>query len=152
MDLIVISDLHLSEGHRKESEKYSPHEDFFFDEEFSRFLLYLEDHRKRWKKHLVIAGDMFDFLQLDGPRTAKLLKETGGPPQSCSARDLQGAAQSRKQSCLIVNQGKEAGSGGRGAQQRPRPLSRQEDGLGALSRFFADAQYGPAVPPRWPCP
>lgn len=74
MDLIVISDLHLSDGYDKETEKYSRNEDFFFDKEFKRFLRYLED-KNHSNNHLVIAGDFFDFLQVDGHKAQKLSKE-----------------------------------------------------------------------------
>jgi UDP-2,3-diacylglucosamine pyrophosphatase LpxH len=63
-ELIVISDLHLSDGYDETTGKYSRNEDFFFDEEFKRFLEYLEDN-KTCKIHLIINGDMFDFLQVD---------------------------------------------------------------------------------------
>ena len=74
MDLIVISDLHLSDGYDKETGKYSRNEDFFFDGEFERFLEYLEK-RNHSNNHLVIAGDFFDFLQVDGGKAQKLSKE-----------------------------------------------------------------------------
>ena len=61
--LVVISDFHLSEGRRPGTGKISPTEDFFFDEEFSRFLTYLNSC-KPGDIHLVINGDLFDFLQV----------------------------------------------------------------------------------------
>jgi UDP-2,3-diacylglucosamine pyrophosphatase LpxH len=65
-NLIVISDLHLSEGRSAVRKRYSRNEDFFFDESFLRFLKYLDKeslrHQKKWK--LIIAGDMIDFLQV----------------------------------------------------------------------------------------
>jgi UDP-2,3-diacylglucosamine pyrophosphatase LpxH len=62
-ELIVISDLHLSAGYNEKTGKYSRNEDFFFDKEFKRFLEHLQ--KKPPKKNLIIAGDMFDFLQVD---------------------------------------------------------------------------------------
>ena len=65
-NLLVVSDLHLSEGMRPGSRKFSTREDFFFDHEFARFLAYHQDeqrwHGKPW--HLVINGDFMDFLQV----------------------------------------------------------------------------------------
>jgi UDP-2,3-diacylglucosamine pyrophosphatase LpxH len=65
-DLVIISDLHLSEGRDPVTKKFNLNEDFFFDEEFGRFLIFLEDETKRrgrrWR--LIIAGDMMDFLQV----------------------------------------------------------------------------------------
>ena len=55
MELIVISDLHLSVGYNKKTGRYSRNEDFFFDEEFKRFLEYLHK-AKSPKKHLIIAA------------------------------------------------------------------------------------------------
>ena len=65
-DLVIISDLHLSEGRNPVTKKFNLNEDFFFDEEFTRFLIYLEDksQRRGRKWRLIIAGDMIDFLQI----------------------------------------------------------------------------------------
>ncbi len=68
-NLVVISDLHLSEGRSNETKQFSKHEDFFFDESFYRFLVYLnrksQDYQKKWR--LIINGDMIDFLQIAPP-------------------------------------------------------------------------------------
>jgi len=69
-NLLVISDLHLSEGLDSACGKFSPREDFFFDQEFARFLEYhvqaaMEENRYRkrpWK--LILNGDVFGFLQV----------------------------------------------------------------------------------------
>lgn len=60
-DLLVVSDLHLSEG-RGSGHKFSLNEDFFFDEEFARFLQYHTQGPRKW--HLIINGDFLDFLQV----------------------------------------------------------------------------------------
>ncbi len=75
MELIVISDLHLSGGYNEETGKYSRNEDFFFDDQIERFLKYLQppdssEKHPTTEKHLIIAGDMFDFLQVDGKQPA----------------------------------------------------------------------------------
>ncbi len=65
-NLLVVSDLHLSEGRHGDTKKFSRHEDFFFDEEFARFLAHYQD-RTRWNGapwHLVVNGDFLDFLQV----------------------------------------------------------------------------------------
>jgi len=65
-DLLIVSDLHLSEGRSPKTKKVSPNEDFFFDEEFARFLGYYTD-QTRWpgkKWHLIVNGDFVDFLQV----------------------------------------------------------------------------------------
>jgi len=70
--LLVISDLHLSEGIHPHSKKYSLKEDFFFDREFARFLEHYQNPGK-WggkKWHLIINGDMLDFLQVTAYRDA----------------------------------------------------------------------------------
>lgn len=61
--IVVVSDLHLSEGRRDETQKLSPQEDFFFDDEFARFLSYV-DLASPEPAHLIINGDLFDFLQV----------------------------------------------------------------------------------------
>jgi len=66
--LIVVSDFHLSEGWRPAGRKLSPAEDFFFDDEFSRFLTYLKT-AEPGRIHLIINGDLFDFLQVGVDRT-----------------------------------------------------------------------------------
>jgi UDP-2,3-diacylglucosamine pyrophosphatase LpxH len=65
-NLVIISDLHLSEGRNPVTKKFNLNEDFFFDEDFDRFLSYLEDESQRRgrKYRLIIAGDMVDFLQI----------------------------------------------------------------------------------------
>lgn len=65
-NIVIISDLHLSEGRDTKTRKFSLNEDFFFDEEFDRFLQYLEGEsgRRGRKWRLIVAGDMVDFLQI----------------------------------------------------------------------------------------
>ncbi|MGB3096541.1 MAG: hypothetical protein WBB46_07425 [Candidatus Deferrimicrobiaceae bacterium] len=79
-NLLIVSDLHLSEGRDVKSKKFSKNEDFFFDEEFARFLAYYQDTR-RWngaKWHLIINGDFLDFLQVISADDAS----SGRPPDS----------------------------------------------------------------------
>jgi UDP-2,3-diacylglucosamine pyrophosphatase LpxH len=65
-DLLIVSDLHLSEGRNPQTGAISPLEDFLFDEEFARFLRYQikagRNAGRRW--HLIINGDFIDFLQV----------------------------------------------------------------------------------------
>ncbi|MDZ7261926.1 MAG: metallophosphoesterase [candidate division KSB1 bacterium] len=65
-DLLIVSDLHLSEGRNKQDGKFSPNEDFLYDEEFDRFLRYHEKQAealgKKWK--LIINGDLIDYWQV----------------------------------------------------------------------------------------
>ena len=65
-NLLIVSDLHLSEGRHPQTKKFSRNEDFFFDEEFSRFLDYHQQHPQENGKpwHLIINGDFLDFLQV----------------------------------------------------------------------------------------
>jgi UDP-2,3-diacylglucosamine pyrophosphatase LpxH len=64
--LLVVSDLHLSEGRHGDTKRFSQNEDFFFDEEFARFLAYYQDAARwngaRW--HLIVNGDFLDLLQV----------------------------------------------------------------------------------------
>ncbi|CAB5080408.1 hypothetical protein D3OALGA1CA_170 [Olavius algarvensis associated proteobacterium Delta 3] len=85
MNLIIISDLHLSAGLNEETRKYSRNEDFFFDNEFDDFLKY-HQRENPGNNHLIINGDLFDFLQVNGPLTQEL-KRTGGATFSISDRE-----------------------------------------------------------------
>jgi len=62
--LLIVSDLHLSEGRDPSTRKLSPNEDFFFDGEFWRFLRYYRKPRHGRPWHLLINGDFMDFLQV----------------------------------------------------------------------------------------
>jgi UDP-2,3-diacylglucosamine pyrophosphatase LpxH len=78
-NLLIVSDLHLSEGRDGKSRKFSKNEDFFFGEEFARFLAYYQDAR-RWnsaKWHLIINGDFLDFLQVITADGASSPRPTG---------------------------------------------------------------------------
>ena len=59
--ILVVSDLHLTSGINAQTGRWSPTEDFFWDEEFRDFLTY---HTDRSRCTLVINGDWFDFLQV----------------------------------------------------------------------------------------
>jgi UDP-2,3-diacylglucosamine pyrophosphatase LpxH len=83
-NLLIVSDLHLSAGLDVESGKFSRLEDFPFDDAFARFLRYHEEVKAQprfggrpW--HLVINGDMFDFLQVVSlPEDGRLLQTVRG--------------------------------------------------------------------------
>ena len=64
--IVIVSDLHLSEGWNPETKRLSRNEDFYFDVNFRRFLQYLsEDAREGgFKYRLIINGDFVDFLQV----------------------------------------------------------------------------------------
>lgn len=68
-NLLVVSDLHLSEGRDPATGKTSRLEDFVHDDAFGRFLRYHEEikgqprfGRRPWL--LILNGDIFDFLQV----------------------------------------------------------------------------------------
>jgi UDP-2,3-diacylglucosamine pyrophosphatase LpxH len=63
--LIIVSDLHLSEGWNPKTKRLSRNEDFFFDLNFQRFLQHLAGRaeRGRFSYKLLINGDFIDFLQ-----------------------------------------------------------------------------------------
>jgi UDP-2,3-diacylglucosamine pyrophosphatase LpxH len=64
-NLLIVSDLHLSEGFSIHEGKFSCLEDFFSDQPFADFLKHHRDHlenERPWR--LIIAGDLFDFLQV----------------------------------------------------------------------------------------
>jgi len=68
-NLLIVSDLHLSEGWDPETGRTSRLEDFFRDSAFARFLDYHEriKNQPRFEGRpwlLVLNGDIFDFLQV----------------------------------------------------------------------------------------
>ncbi|HET7854786.1 MAG TPA: hypothetical protein VFM04_10060, partial [Candidatus Methylomirabilis sp.] len=95
--LLIVSDLHLSEGWDEETKHLSRNEDFFFDTAFSRFLArYTEDaSRGGYRLRLIIPGDLVDFLQVttvppggtvDGERITGRERELGlgtSPAHTC---------------------------------------------------------------------
>jgi UDP-2,3-diacylglucosamine pyrophosphatase LpxH len=62
--IVIVSDLHLSEGW-DENGYLQRNEDFFFDQNFKRFLEYLSEkgEEEKFSYRLVINGDFVDFLQ-----------------------------------------------------------------------------------------
>lgn len=66
-DIIIVSDLHMSEGRHDASATFDRKEDFFYDDAFERFVNYLTEnaYKKKRKLRLIILGDFVDFLQVD---------------------------------------------------------------------------------------
>lgn len=62
-DVYVVSDLHIARG-QGPGGCYSGTENFFFDQEFARFLLSLHRKETEHNKVLVINGDFIDFLRI----------------------------------------------------------------------------------------
>ena len=83
-NLLIVSDLHLSEGLDPSSGKFSRLEDFLFDDAFARFLRHHEEVRgqlrfggRPWL--LILNGDLFDFLQVVSlPQEGRLLRAVKG--------------------------------------------------------------------------
>lgn len=83
-NLLVMSDMHLSEGLDPESGKTSRLEDFLFEDAFARFLRYHEEIKgqprfggRPWQ--LIFNGDLFDFLQVVSmPEEGRLLRMIKG--------------------------------------------------------------------------
>ena len=66
--IVIVSDFHLSEGW-DENGFLQRNEDFFFDQNFKRFLEYLlkKGEEEKFSYRLVINGDFVDFLQFTTP-------------------------------------------------------------------------------------
>lgn len=64
--LLIVSDLHLSEGWDEDTKCLSRNEDFFFDTSFARFLAKQADDAAHggYRLRLIIPGDLVDFLQV----------------------------------------------------------------------------------------
>lgn len=83
-NLLVVSDLHLSEGRDPETGKTSRLEDFLHDDAFARLLRY-HDGLKEQPRYggrpwlLILNGDIFDFLQVVSlPRDGLALRTVKG--------------------------------------------------------------------------
>lgn len=83
--LIILSDFHISGGKLPGSGKYRPTENFFYDEEFSRFIDHLIQTKGDLPWKMIINGDFLDVIRLtDYPATdaqfqqwEQLLKSVG---------------------------------------------------------------------------
>ncbi|HET6511484.1 MAG TPA: hypothetical protein VFH43_04790, partial [Candidatus Kapabacteria bacterium] len=74
-EVYVISDLHLARG-RDTSGNYSGTENFFYDDEFARFLTKIDRSSEGEPALLVINGDFVDFLRVtDIPSSRESLEE-----------------------------------------------------------------------------
>ena len=73
--IVIVSDLHLSEGW-DENGYLQRNEDFFFDQNFKRFLEYLSEKGEKGKfsYKVVIDGDFVDFLQFTSVPEEKDIK------------------------------------------------------------------------------
>jgi UDP-2,3-diacylglucosamine pyrophosphatase LpxH len=59
--ILVISDLHMTSGKNPLTKVWAATEDFFWDNDFSRFIKYYQDDSPSL---LIINGDLFDFMQV----------------------------------------------------------------------------------------
>jgi UDP-2,3-diacylglucosamine pyrophosphatase LpxH len=86
-DLLIVSDLHLSEGRNPHTGVISAIEDFLFDEEFCRFVHYHmrmgRDAGRKW--HLIVNGDFIDFLQVVSTDITEEFREYLGAATSHAA-------------------------------------------------------------------
>ncbi len=64
--LLILSDLHLSEGWDMDTGLLDRREDFFFDTSFERFLLKQAEtaHESGRRLRVIFAGDIVDFQQV----------------------------------------------------------------------------------------
>ncbi len=63
---LFVSDFHVAMGIDPQHRITNPREDFFYDEEFYRFLQWADEHPEDDRKwELVFVGDCFDFLPID---------------------------------------------------------------------------------------
>jgi UDP-2,3-diacylglucosamine pyrophosphatase LpxH len=65
-DLIVVSDLHLGEGLHADEPRYSPTEDFYYDQQFANFLAKIRRDYQHDPSKLILVfnGDTLDFLTI----------------------------------------------------------------------------------------
>ncbi len=95
--LLVVSDLHLSEGWVGRTKKLSRLEDFFFDISFERFLNHYisKASEGNYQVRLIIAGDFVDLLQVTSQPAGN---EVEGEHITPRERDF-GLGTSPKKSC-----------------------------------------------------
>jgi UDP-2,3-diacylglucosamine pyrophosphatase LpxH len=67
---VFLSDLHLGSGFDPLKGSYSLGENFFYDDQFARFLAFLQRRAQEEGQalQLVLLGDIFDFLRAEHPR------------------------------------------------------------------------------------
>jgi UDP-2,3-diacylglucosamine pyrophosphatase LpxH len=78
-DYVLVSDLHLGEGRSDDPPRYSPMEEFFYDDQFARLLRHLQDRYGQDPSQLVLVinGDAFDFLTMTRVPSAEVAAEYG---------------------------------------------------------------------------
>ncbi len=103
-NILIISDLHLSEGFQPVQSSLSPNEDFLSDEGFAEFLRFHHEQREQLDRpwRLIIAGDCVDFLQVISRSAADadaLGKKIGAleKREAILARDVDDPARRRAQ-------------------------------------------------------
>lgn len=62
---LFVSDLHIASGFDPDKKAFHPREDFFYDHEFFRFLIWADKQGGKKKWELVFNGDCFDFLPIE---------------------------------------------------------------------------------------
>lgn len=75
-DTYILSDLHLGEGRSPESRRFARLESFFYDQEFANLIdrIIVESMVRRTMAHLILNGDIFDFLTLTRVPDARVLR------------------------------------------------------------------------------
>ncbi|HUU02411.1 MAG TPA: metallophosphoesterase [Myxococcota bacterium] len=78
-DFVLVSDLHMGQGRSEDPPRYSPMEEFFYDESFARLLQHLQARYGQDPDSLVLVinGDAFDFLTMTRIPDPKVAAEYG---------------------------------------------------------------------------
>ncbi len=84
--IVVVGDLHLAGGRDPNTGAMATHELFFHDDAFARFLddVRIRASEQGRRSRLLILGDLFDFLRVDGKHAAV----TGGRPDTSERATL----------------------------------------------------------------
>ena len=85
---LFLNDLHLAGGFDPAKDRYSRGESFFYDAEFARFLdFHISQAASTGARlHLVLLGDVFDFLRLENPTSPQHRYSLDSSPATAVAK------------------------------------------------------------------
>ncbi len=145
-DILAVSDFHLAAGNRPSPEgltRFSPTEDFYFDDAFFRFLVDAEMERRGRNGRpyeLVFNGDMMDFAQIITPEDATPRLTAAMLPLLAWPESDDGSLTAQLQRTVAAIYGKDTLSAAIAQQSDMRRAALQQAGAAALAALRPAAQ------------